>query len=71
MSARIVFDILWNSKNETPQSICNSLETDAGKAFQAHAKLQELIYFLDPTWVPLIPPKAYTVNQDGTVTVAT
>lgn len=38
-------------------------------AFDLHAKLQELIYLTDNTWVPLVPVYAYVRNQDGTVII--
>ena len=68
-SAKIVFELFWNNSQKTPQEICDLFGTDAVKAFEAHRKLQELIYFIDNSWVPLMPPKAYTENSDGTITI--
>ena len=68
-TATNVFQLLWHSTDKTPQEVCDMLGTDAAKGFEAHAKLQELIYLIDPTWVPLVPPVGYTVNQNGTVTI--
>ena len=68
-TARVVFQLLWHSTDKTPQEVCDVMGTDAAKGFLAHAKLQELIYLIDPTWVPLVPPVSYTINQNGTVTI--
>lgn len=68
-SAKRSFDIFWHSKDKTPQEIAAMLGPDGAKAMELHGKLQELIYATDPTWVPLVPPKAYTKNQDGTLTI--
>ena len=51
------------------KQVCDMMGTDAAKGFLSHAKLEELIYLIEPTWVPLIPPSSYVVNQDGTVTI--
>jgi hypothetical protein len=68
-TAKVVFQLLWHSRDKTPQQVCDMMGTDAAKGFLSHAKLQELIYLIDPTWVPLVPPVGYTVNQNGTVTI--
>jgi hypothetical protein len=68
-SAMFVFNMLWKNPQHTPQEVCNMFGTDAVKAFEAHGKLQELIYLLDSSWVPLVPLKEYTKNEDGTVTI--
>lgn len=65
-SCRNVFDLCWT---ENPQEVCDQLGTDAVKAFEAHGKLQELIYLMDPTWQPLLPPYEYVKNEDGTITI--
>jgi hypothetical protein len=68
-SAKINFELFWFNPEKTPQEICDMFGTDAVKAFQAHSKLQELIYFLDPSWEPLVPPYTYVSNQNGTITI--
>jgi len=68
-TARAVFQLLWHSTDKTPQQVCDMMNTDAAQGFLAHSKLQELIYLIDPTWVPLVPPVSYTVNQNGTVKI--
>jgi len=61
---------LVNKTKEEAQAVLNDFGVDAAKAFQAHAKLQEIIALVDPSWVPLIPPYAYVVNNDGSVTLS-
>lgn len=68
-TAARLFDIVWHTKGKSPQEVCDLLGTEAVKAFELHAKMQELIYALDPTWVPLVPPHEYVKNADGTVTI--
>ena len=68
-TAIVVFQLLWHSSEKTPQQVCDMMGTDAAKGFQAHGKLQELIYLIDPTWLPLMPPCSYVANHDGTVTI--
>ncbi len=69
MTAKNTYDLLWLNKNKTPQDICNSLGAEAVKAFELHGALQELIYSLDNSWVPLVPLKKYTKNENGTVSI--
>lgn len=68
-TATDTFNMFWHSADKTPQEVCDYLGVDAGKSFTAHQKIQELIYLLDSTWVPLSPPLEYVVNGDGTVTI--
>lgn len=68
-TAITVFNMFWHNKQHTPQEMCDLLGADAKKAFEAHSGLQQLIYLLDPTWAPLIPPLPYTANDDGTVVI--
>jgi hypothetical protein len=52
------------------QAIMDSFGTDASKAFDAHEKLQMVIMIADPAWVPLVPPLAYVINEDGSVVIS-
>jgi hypothetical protein len=51
------------------QAFFNSYGDKAVLAFNLHAKLQEIIYMTDNTWIPLVPPHEYVKNEDGTVTI--
>ena len=64
-----VFQMTWQHESLSSQQVCDLMGTEVAKGFEAHAKLQELIYLIDPTWVPLVPPKSYIKNDDGTVTI--
>jgi hypothetical protein len=68
-TARHTFNLFWNNPDHTPQEVADQLGTSAGLGFVVHSQLQTLIYTLDNSWVPLVPPHPYVTNQDGTVTV--
>jgi hypothetical protein len=65
---------LWfNQYGLTPQQVCDSLGTEAGKVFKAHGLLTQLIIdlaTLDGVQPAIaIPPCAFTINSDGTVVI--
>lgn len=63
------FDMVWNNTNATPQEILNVFGTNAYKLFEASFAVQQLITEIKPDYAPLVPPRTYTINQDGTVVV--
>lgn len=69
MTAINTFNLFWKNPNKTAQEVCDQFGTDAAKAFELHAGLQQLIYAIDNTWVPLVPLFPYVVNPDGSVTI--
>jgi hypothetical protein len=60
---------LINKSPEEAQDFFDEFGVKAVLAFELHAKLQDLIYMTDNSWVPLVPPYEYTKNEDGTVTI--
>jgi hypothetical protein len=68
-TAEQVFNLFWHSAGHSAQDVCDLFGVDAVKAFEAHGKLQELIYMLDSSWEPLVPLYPYTKNEDGTVLI--
>jgi hypothetical protein len=73
-------DLLWHGQATglhglTPQQVCDALGEDAGKVFAFHGALTDFILTqatADGVSVDVaIPPFAFTVNADGTVTVST
>jgi hypothetical protein len=68
-AAQKTYNLFWFNTTKTPQELCNELGTDAVKAFIVHAKLQELIYLLDPSWEVLVPPYEYVAHEDGSITI--
>lgn len=79
LECRQQFELAWKKRVsnrlvdktvEEVQSFFNSFGDKAALAFEAHSKLQELIYMTDNTWVPLVPQHNYVKNQDGTVTIS-
>ena len=67
--AKAGFILFWNNPSKTPQEICDEFGTDAVKCFELHGQLQQLIYAIDNTWQPLVPPFERVNNEDGTVTI--
>lgn len=65
-----IFNIVWNNRNGlTPQQVCDALATDAGSLFALAGGLQAVINTAQAGSLTLTPPKAVTVNSDGTVTI--
>lgn len=68
-------DAFWHAPGLTPQDMSDAYGTDAGKLFAFHAALTDLIIAqsavegISPPPVKA-PTNAFTVNQDGTVTIS-
>lgn len=62
----------WKNPRATPQEIADQLGTDAKEIFELHAKLGSLLATIKPdSVVPgLSIVGAFTVNQDGTLTIS-
>lgn len=65
---------VWNHpRGLTPQEVCDALGTEAGKAFQIHGLFTQAILDIaavdEVTPDIALPDKAFTVNQDGSVTI--
>lgn len=76
---RLGIDLLWHGEaqglhNLTPQQVCDALGEDAAKIFSFHGALTDFVAqqaIADGVSVDLkLPPNAFAVNQDGTVTVS-
>lgn len=65
-----VANALVNKTVDEAQSFFNSFGDKAALAFEAHSKLQELIYLTDNSWVPLVPQHNYVKNANGSVTIS-
>ena len=69
------FESFWTDPELTPQEIATKWGTDALSLFIAHAKAQELIAFIDNTYVPLTAPKQIIPeivdgNPTGRITIS-
>jgi hypothetical protein len=64
-----IFNMVWYDSKYSAKQIVDAFGTDASDLFVFSGDIQNLLYALDNTYVPLIPPKNYTINEDGTVTV--
>lgn len=65
---------VWNNpRGLTPQQVCDALGTDAGLIFQMHGQLTDAAVAMATAdgleYTPALPTNAFTVNEDGTVTV--
>jgi hypothetical protein len=65
--------LFWQHPVLTPQQCSDALGTDAAKVFGFHGALTECIVAIATAdgIAPdiALPPKAFTINQDGTITV--
>ncbi len=62
---------IWdNTQGLTPQQVVDGFGTDAGTLVTKLAGLKTFLNTLRPGSITLTPPKAITVNQDGTAKVA-
>lgn len=64
-----LFNMIWSSVDFTPKEVIEAFGTDAATLFQLSGNIQSMLVSVDPNYVPLSPKFAYTINQDGTVTV--
>lgn len=67
MGVTSAFELVWTAPE--PQAVLDQFGTSASQLFQASNAAQQLIKALDPTWVELVPPYEFTVNEDGTITI--
>jgi hypothetical protein len=67
MGVKQAFEAVWSAPD--PQKVIDQFGTSAVILFQASNASQQLIKALDPSWEELVPPKEFTVNEDGTVTI--
>lgn len=65
-----IFNMVWKNKDFTAKQIVDEFGTDAVAMFTVSGTIQGLLASIDPSYEALVPPKTYTPNQDGTVTVA-
>lgn len=64
------FNRIWNNPDFTPQEVLDKFGTSAVKLFVASKATQDFIKACNPDYEVLVPPKEFTINKDGTVTVA-
>ena len=64
-----IFNMVWYDSQYTAKQIVDGFGTDGADLFNFSSDIQNLLYALDNTYKPLVPPKKYTINEDGTVTV--
>jgi hypothetical protein len=64
-----IFNMVWYDSQYSAKQIVDGFGTDGASLFQFSGDIQDLLYALDNTYEPLVPPKDYVVNEDGTVTV--
>jgi hypothetical protein len=67
--ARLQTDV-WNNPDATPDQIVATMGTGAAAHFNAATALQTLLNTIAPGVNTFTPPRAVTINADGTVTLA-
>lgn len=64
-----VYNIVWFSKDLTPQDVMDALGTDAAQLFQIASIMRTAANTISPNSIELLPLKPITLNKDGTVTI--
>ena len=59
---------LWEGE-ASPKDVLDLLGTNAGEVFWLSSELVKFIKIIDPEYVPMSPPVAYTIETDGTVSI--
>ena len=68
-----VWEMIWNNRRGlSPQDVLDEFGSDAKDLFIFSSSIQAMLYQANPTnYVPLETPLEYTINPNGTVTIAT
>jgi hypothetical protein len=66
---RAIFAMVWHDKTYSAKQIVDAFKTDGKDLFVFSGAIQQLLGGVNPKYKPCIPPKKYTINDDGTVTV--
>ncbi len=65
----LMFQTIWNNHDFTPEEILAQFGTEAKELFVVSSLTQQLLQTIDPSYEPLVPPKSFIINSDGTVTI--
>jgi hypothetical protein len=65
-----LFTQFWLNPELTPQQVADAFGTDAAQLFVLMGKAQAFINDVKPNAFVQSPPKAFVINQDGTVTIS-
>lgn len=64
-----IFNMIWNNPTVSPQEILDSYGEDAIDLFTYSSSLQDLLYQVDDTYVALVPPNEWELDEYGVVIV--
>jgi hypothetical protein len=64
------FKLVWQNRQLTPQQVFDAFGVEAVQLFQLAGAIQQMMNTLKPGCLPQTPPKPFTINEDGTVTVS-
>jgi hypothetical protein len=64
-----MFKSFWYPTNCTTQDICNVLGNQAYKIFKDSYETQLYLAKVKPNYVQLVPPREYTINENGSVLI--
>lgn len=65
-----IFALVWTNPELTAQEVMDAFGTEAVQLFQFAGAFQQLMNTLQPGVLIQAPPKTFTINEDGSVTVA-
>lgn len=64
-----LFNQVWNHPDLTPQQVMDAFGADAAQLFILAGGTQNYLNAIVPGTVTEVPPKAFVINEDGTVTI--
>lgn len=63
--------LIWSAEGDVgPDEVLEMLGTDASQLFIKGNRLLTFIMEEDPDWIPPLPTREFTINPDGSVTLA-
>jgi len=66
-----IFRMIWNnSEGFSAQEILDDFGTDAAELFNLSSQMQIMLAQIDSSYVPLLPPNEFTIQEDGTVIIS-
>lgn len=64
-----LFNMVWDNPTLTPQQVFDAFGANASQLFVISSTIKTAVNTITPGTLNQTPPTAYTINNDGTVTV--